>query len=91
MAPAPEALPLQMPAPQAPDLFDTLRKFWRNRGLIIASMAIFGGVGLAVAMLLPTRFASEARVLIGVPEVKALNIESLMQTLGQDEIGRAHV
>ena len=85
MAPAPEALPLQMPAPQAPDLFDTLRKFWRNRGLIIASMAIFGGVGLAVAMLLPTRFASEARVLIGVPEVKALNIESLMQTLGQDD------
>jgi capsular exopolysaccharide synthesis family protein len=79
------AAPLPAALPQSSDLLETLRKFWRNRGLIAASIAVFGGISLAVAVLLPTRYAAEARVQIGVPEAKALDVEAIMQTLGQDD------
>ena len=74
--------PLFRPLPEvasAPsDMFGTLRKLARHRYLILSCTALAAAASIAVVMQLPPRYIGEARVLVGVPEPKILNIAAVV-------------
>ncbi|WP_044561127.1 polysaccharide biosynthesis tyrosine autokinase [Azospirillum sp. B4] len=65
--PAPR--PVYMPPPQQQrDVLDTYRKIWAHRRLVLActvGAALLAGI---VGYSMPSRYTSEARVLVGVPQ-----------------------
>jgi succinoglycan biosynthesis transport protein ExoP len=77
------APPLVYAPPQPPpqDFVETVRKLWRHRYLIAVCTLAAGAVAALAAANLPTRYAAEARVLVGVPEVRVLNIEAIINSI----------
>ena len=65
-------------------LLETLRKLWRRRGLIALCTVVLGGSAVMAAWLLPSYYVSEARVLVGVPNVRLPNVESIMADVSPD-------
>jgi capsular exopolysaccharide synthesis family protein len=63
---------------------ETLRKLWRQRGLIVLCTLVLGGTAIAAAWLLPSYYVSEARVLVGVPNPRLPNVESILAEASPD-------
>ncbi len=81
---APDLARLYAPSNGQENFAETLQKLWRHR-LIIALVTATGlGIGIAVAKLAPTYYAAEARVLIGVPPLRVLDIESILTDSNPD-------
>src|SRR5882762_4466058 len=57
---------------------ETLRKLWRRRGLIALCTLVLGGAAIVAAWLLPSFYVSEARVLVGVPNPRLPNVDSII-------------
>src|SRR5579859_5744229 len=77
-----------MPAPssaEAPtDFVETLRKLLRQRYLVLACTAGAAVLTIALVSQLPARYIAEARVLVGVPAPRALNIASIINDVSPD-------
>jgi polysaccharide biosynthesis transport protein len=67
--------------PQSQDFLETMRKLWRHRYIVLVCTLIAGVIAALAAASLPTRYTAEARVLIGVPEVRVLNVEAVVGNL----------
>jgi capsular exopolysaccharide synthesis family protein len=63
---------------------ETLRKLWRRRGLIVLCTVLLGGAAVITAWLLPSYYVSEARVLVGVPNPRLPNVESIIADVSPD-------
>jgi len=63
---------------------ETLRKLWRQRGLIALCTLLLGGAGIFAAWALPSYYVSEARVLVGVQNPRLPNVESLVADVSPD-------
>lgn len=74
------------PAPQAggEGFIETMRKLWRNRGLI--ALCTLAGTALAILVVrqIPSLYLADARVLVGVPAARALNIEAIIADISPD-------
>jgi len=81
---APDTARFYSPPPEEESFADTLHKLWRRRTLIIATLVVFAIVGVVVAKMLPTYYSGEARVLIGVPPLRVLNIQSILTEADPD-------
>jgi succinoglycan biosynthesis transport protein ExoP len=66
------------------NFLETLRKLWRRRGLIALCTVVLGGTAIAVAWLLPSYYVSEARVLVGVPNPRLPNVDSIIADVSPD-------
>jgi succinoglycan biosynthesis transport protein ExoP len=82
--PQQEITRLYAPQPETESFAETLQKLWRHRTLIIAVTLVFGAIAVIVAKSMPTYYAAEARVLVGVPPLKVLNIQSILQDENPD-------
>lgn len=88
--PQPYGLPPQEPAriyappPETESFAETLQKLWRHRLTILIVTVAFGAAGAVAAKLMPTYYAAEARVLVGVPPLKVLNIEAILKDENPD-------
>jgi capsular exopolysaccharide synthesis family protein len=88
--------PLQPPVAYAPppvyvpqqgkesDFVDTLRRLWRHRGTIFVSTFVFTAAAVLVARQIPAHYIADARVLVGVPAARALNIEAIVADISPD-------
>src|SRR5882672_1396039 len=63
---------------------ETLRKLWRQRGLIALCTLLLGGAGIFAAWALPSYYVSEARVLVGVQNPRLPNVESIIADVSPD-------
>src|SRR5215813_9730845 len=63
---------------------ETLRKLWRRRGVIVLCTLVLGGAAVLAAWLMPSYYVSEARVLVGVPNVRLPNVESIIADVSPD-------
>src|SRR5215467_2967306 len=63
---------------------ETLRKLWRRRGLIFLCTVLLGGAAVLAAWLMPSYYVSEARVLVGVPNLRLPNVESIIADVSPD-------
>lgn len=66
------------------DFIDTLRKLWRHRGTIFLSTFIFTAAAVLVARQIPAHYIAEAKILVGVPAARALNIEAIIADISPD-------
>lgn len=66
------------------DFFDTMRKIWRHRGGIIICTLFFTVIAVLVARQIPSHYIANARVLVGVPVARALNIEAIIADISPD-------
>jgi capsular exopolysaccharide synthesis family protein len=82
--PPPEVTRLYAPPPETEGFAETLQKLWRHRTTIFLVTLVFAIASVAVAKLIPTYYAAEARVLVGVPPLKVLNIESILSDMNPD-------
>ena len=82
--PVQEATRLYAPPPEQENFAETLQKLWRHRGTILIVTAIFAAIAVAAAKLMPTYYTAEARVLIGVPPLRVLDIESILTDSNPD-------
>jgi polysaccharide biosynthesis transport protein len=76
-------LPAQ-PAAASSDFLDTMRKLFRQRYLIGLCAGATALLSIAVISILPTRYIAEARVLVGVPEPRALDIAAIISDASPD-------
>jgi polysaccharide biosynthesis transport protein len=72
------------PAAEEEGFLETLRKLWRQRGLIALCTLLLGGAGIFAAWALPSYYVSEARVLVGVQNPRLPNVESLVADVSPD-------
>lgn len=66
------------------DFLDTLRKLWRHRGTIFISTFVFAAAAILVARQIPAHYIAEAKILVGVPAARALNIEAIIADISPD-------
>ncbi len=66
------------------DFFDTLRKLWRHRGTIFVSTFVFTAAAVLVARQIPAHYIADAKILVGVPTARALNIEAIIADISPD-------
>lgn len=66
------------------DFIDTLRKLWRHRGTIFLSTFVFTAAAVLVARQIPAHYIAEAKILVGVPAARALNIEAIIADISPD-------
>lgn len=79
------APPVYVPAAgNETDLFDTMRKIWRHRAGIIICTLVFTAIAVLVARQIPSHYIANARVLVGVPAARALNIEAIIADISPD-------
>lgn len=83
-APPPDVTRLYAPPPETEGFAETLQKLWRHRTMIFLVTLAFALVSVGVAKLIPTYYAAEARVLVGVPPLKVLNVESILSDMNPD-------
>ncbi len=74
------------PASPAPggELVETLRKLWRRWPTIILCGVAGTTLATAGALLLPTRYTAEARVLVGFSEPRVLSLEAIVAEMNPD-------
>jgi capsular exopolysaccharide synthesis family protein len=63
---------------------ETVRKLWRQRGLIAACTLVLGGAAIVAAWSMPSFYVSEARVLVGVQAPRVLNVEAIIADVSPD-------
>lgn len=88
----PPAMPLEaygMPpvypaAADGNDFLNTIRKLWRQRYIILAAVLICGIVGIAAVRQIPDYYIAEARIQVGVPLLRVLNIEAMITDASPD-------
>lgn len=79
------APPVYVPAQgKDADFTDTLHRIWRHRGTILISTFLFTAIAVLAARQIPSHYISEARVLVGVPAARALNIEAIIADISPD-------
>lgn len=66
------------------DFSDTLRRLWRHRVTIIISTLIFAVISILVARQIPSHYIANARILVGIPATRALNIEAIVADVSPD-------
>lgn len=66
------------------DFIDTLRKLWRHRGTIFLCTFVFTAAAVLVARQIPAHYIAEAKILVGVPAARALNIEAIIADISPD-------
>lgn len=66
------------------DFSDTLRRIWRHRGTIFVSTFIFTAIAVLTARQIPSHYIADARILVGVPAARALNIEAIIADISPD-------
>lgn len=66
------------------DFLDTLRKLWRHRGTIFVCTFIFTAAAVLVARQIPAHYIADAKILVGVPAARALNIEAIIADISPD-------
>src|SRR3569832_1652342 len=80
-----EPIPTYAPVmPPQETYLDLMRRLWRQRGIILGITAAFTLLAIVVAKMLPSYYIGESRVLIGVPGLHVLNIESLVADIDPD-------
>ena len=72
------------PTPEPDGLGETLRKLWRHRRLILACTIVLGGTAVFAAWSMPSYYVSEARVLVGLPAPRVLNVEAILTDVSPD-------
>ncbi|MGE3906297.1 MAG: GumC family protein [Reyranellaceae bacterium] len=82
--PMPEMARIYAPPAERESFAETLQMLWRHRLMIAVVTITFLAIGIAVAKLTPTYYAAEARVLIGVPPLRVLDIESILTDSNPD-------
>jgi len=82
----PQLAPPIYPAasPEPPGFLDMLHRLWRQKGVIVAATLLCAGIAVIGARSLPTYYIAEARVLVGVPVLRVLNIEAVMADISPD-------
>lgn len=80
----PEPARIYAPPAETESFAETLQKLWRHRLAILVVTLVFGAIGAVVAKLMPTYYAAEARVLVGVPPLRVLNIEAILTDQNPD-------
>jgi polysaccharide biosynthesis transport protein len=78
---APALAPPLETAPQSHDFLETMRKLWRHRYIVIACTLGAALIAAIAVASMPARYTAEARVLIGVPEIRVLNVEAVISNL----------
>lgn len=79
------APPLYSAAPPAqPGFLDLLLQLWRQKGIILTAALVCACIAIMVARAMPVYYIAEARVLVGVPMLRVLNIESVMADISPD-------
>jgi succinoglycan biosynthesis transport protein ExoP len=63
---------------------ETTFKLWRRRWFILGVTLAAAAVSTVVVTSMPTLYSSEARVLVGVPGPRALNVEAVLTDLSPD-------
>jgi uncharacterized protein involved in exopolysaccharide biosynthesis len=76
--------PVYAPPQEPPNFIDVLRKLWRRRGLIFLVTMAFAIITFVIVKTLPSYYVAESRVLIGIPPLRALNIESIIADIAPD-------
>lgn len=85
MAPAYAAPPVYVPQQtQNADFADMLRRLWRHRVTIVVSTLIFAAIAIMVVRQIPSHYIANARILVGVPAMRALNIEAIVADISPD-------
>ncbi|MBV8190154.1 MAG: polysaccharide biosynthesis tyrosine autokinase [Alphaproteobacteria bacterium] len=79
-----EAVPRYAAPADEESFVETLRKLWRQRGLIVLCTVVLGGAAVGTAWLLPSYYVSEARVLVGVPNPRLPNVDSILAEVSPD-------
>jgi succinoglycan biosynthesis transport protein ExoP len=72
------------PAATGPGLGDALRLLWRRRWLLVLATTAGGAVAYAVTSSMPSLYAGEARVLIGLQGPRVMNAESVITDVSPD-------
>lgn len=83
---APLAAPPLYPAtpPEHPGFLDMIQRLWRQKGMILAATLLCTCIAVFAARSLPTYYIAEARVLVGVPMLRVLNVEAVMADISPD-------
>jgi succinoglycan biosynthesis transport protein ExoP len=80
----PVYVPPATPDATPPDLLATMRKLLRQRYVILLCTGATALLTIAIVTQLPTRYVAEARILIGVPAPRALDITSIIRDESPD-------
>ncbi|HUA53666.1 MAG TPA: Wzz/FepE/Etk N-terminal domain-containing protein [Candidatus Sulfotelmatobacter sp.] len=80
----PAFLPMPEPAVASTDFVETLRKLMRQRWLIAVCGAAAAITAIVFVLAIPPSYQAEARVLVGVPEPRALDVASIVRDSGPD-------
>lgn len=89
-APQPVALAQSAPVlysaapPPQPGFVDLLLQLWRQKGLILTAALICACIAIVVARAMPVYYIAEARVLVGMPMLRVMNVEAVMADISPD-------
>lgn len=94
-SPQPPAQPMQLAPQSMPPLYaatppaqagilDLLLQLWRQKVLILSIGLLCAGIAILVARAMPVYYIAEARVLVGVPLLRVMNIEAVMADINPD-------
>jgi succinoglycan biosynthesis transport protein ExoP len=72
------------PPPEPPTFLDVLRKLWRYRLMILVITAVFAALSVVIVKQMPSYYVAESRVLVGLPPMRALNIEAIIADMSPD-------
>lgn len=72
------------PPPEPPNFVDVLRKLWRYRLMILLITGAFAVLSVVIVKQMPSYYVAESRVLVGLPPMRALNIEAIIADLSPD-------
>lgn len=71
-------------SPAQPGMLDLLLQLWRQKMLILAVGLLCAGIAILAARAMPVYYIAEARVLVGVPLLRVMNIEAVMADINPD-------
>ena len=84
--PALQAVPPLYPAapPAQPGFIDLLLQLWRQKVIILAAALVCACIAVLIARSMPIYYIAEARVLVGVPMLRVLDVEAVMADVSPD-------
>jgi succinoglycan biosynthesis transport protein ExoP len=71
-------------APANTGIIDLLLQLWRQKTMILSIMLVFTCIAIAAARFIPVYYLAEARVLVGVPIMRVMNIEAVLADMSPD-------
>lgn len=83
---APQLMPPLYSAapPTQTGILDLLLQLWRQKVLILSIGLFCAAIAVLVARAMPVYYIAEARVLVGVPLLRVMNIEAVMADINPD-------